>query len=467
VAGGPPAAGQISGAASSTTGSSGPSNTVNGFTGFSASLTIDDGTTLQSRYAFNVNADIGTLSTWTQTGSARHNVSFDATAPAGYRLDIATRRTGDLNRINDVSGCNGSADVSSVLGSSNVPPSSGSLHLVDPGFIPLEPVIIPIPPNITESLPFNQTGSATIFGVSNGVAQSHSLTFDWSASVSSQSCEVAVRMGQQNGTTTSCTACGYPGSPARTQSNDGHFVTVTFTSLCGNGVVDAQVSEQCDQGAANGSSESCCTVTCQLRGAGQVCRPSQGVCDVEDVCNGSSGACADVKSTAPCRSAVGACDVAESCNGLANDCPADAKSTAVCRAAVNGCDVAESCDGVADWCPADGVQSDGTPCSDNDVCSDGDLCGAGVCEPGPPLDCDDSDPCTADSCEGMGARGGCMHEPIPSCGAAVPAASPWGRALLAILLAAATVLLLEDRRRAGARRERGSRDGGSARKERR
>jgi cysteine-rich repeat protein len=80
-------------------------------------------------------------------------------------------------------------------------------------------------------------------------------------SVRSNSCESAVRGGESNGTVTGCLGCDYPGSPPRTQAADGHFVTVGFTPLCGNGVIDAEVSEQCDDG--NTMSGDCCSSSCQ------------------------------------------------------------------------------------------------------------------------------------------------------------------------------------------------------------
>lgn len=52
-------------------------------------------------------------------------------------------------------------------------------------------------------------------------------------------------------------------------------------------------------------------------------------------------------------------------------------------------------------------------CDDGLLCDGAESCGTGVCEPGAPLECDDFDPCTADSCvEGFG----CESEPIPGCG---------------------------------------------------
>ena len=61
--------------------------------------------------------------------------------------------------------------------------------------------------------------------------------------------------------------------------------------VCGDGVIDPRF-EQCDQGTQNGAPGSCCTVDCRFRPSGDVCRPAQDpVCDVEERCNGQSGAC--------------------------------------------------------------------------------------------------------------------------------------------------------------------------------
>ena len=47
------------------------------------------------------------------------------------------------------------------------------------------------------------------------------------------------------------------------------------------------------------------------------------------------------------------------------------------------------------------------PCSDQNPCTAGDTCSAGVCQPGTLLNCDDGIACTADSCTGSG----CSHQP--------------------------------------------------------
>src|SRR5205823_3700338 len=93
--------------------------------------------TFTSRYAWNINADTTVASTHDTSGNAQHNVTFNATAVGGYRLDISTSRVGALGRSADASNCDGSADTSGVTGNSNVAIAGdgGSLGLGDPGII--------------------------------------------------------------------------------------------------------------------------------------------------------------------------------------------------------------------------------------------------------------------------------------------------------------------------------------------
>jgi hypothetical protein len=114
-------------------------------------------------------------------------------------------------------------------------------------------------------------------------------------------------------------------------------------------------ASDCYLGCRNTSS-GVCTGAYELQPSGTVCRPSAGVCDLPDSCDGISNDCPDdVKSTAVCRASAGVCDVAESCNGVDNDCPTDAfkDSSVVCRAAANVCDAAEYCPGDDPNCPSD------------------------------------------------------------------------------------------------------------------
>jgi hypothetical protein len=104
------------------------------------------------------------------------------------------------------------------------------------------------------------------------------------------------------------------------------------------------------------------------RDAGTVCRPANGMCDVAEVCSGTSIDCpsdAFATATTQCRAAAGPCDVAESCTGTSPACPSDTlrPTTHVCRAAVQGgCDRPETCSGSSVQCPNDTFQPNGTVC---------------------------------------------------------------------------------------------------------
>ena len=72
----------------------------------SAAFTVSCGascSTFTSRYAWNINADTTVASTHDTSGNAQHNVTFNATAVGGYRLDISTSRVGALGRSARVS----------------------------------------------------------------------------------------------------------------------------------------------------------------------------------------------------------------------------------------------------------------------------------------------------------------------------------------------------------------------------
>ena len=75
------------------------------------------------------------------------------------------------------------------------------------------------------------------------------------------------------------------------------------------------------------------------------------------------------------------------------------------------CDDGNSC--TTDSCEPVGCSHvpvvDGTSCANGDLCDGSETCQAGTCSAGPPLDCDDGDACTADSCD---AVLGCEHAPI-------------------------------------------------------
>jgi len=145
---------------------------------------------------------------------------------------------------------------------------------------------------------------------------------------------------------------------------------------CGDGIVAP--GEECDGGP-------CCDA-CTFVDPGMVCRPSVGVCDVTEICTGTSGACPTDAFRPPtyvCRTtAPGGCDVPEYCTGSGPACPVDgfAPSTTVCRVSAGECDVAENCPGNGVMCPANGFASPTTVCrAPAGVCDVGENCtGTGI-----------------------------------------------------------------------------------------
>src|SRR5204863_8971055 len=114
--------------------------------------------------------------------TAQHNLPLHEQATRSYLLTVHTRRNGDMNRISDASGCDGSADTSATTGSqSGGTLSPGSLSLTDPGSTGSG--------GGDANVPFNQTNTAHIDGTSNGGTKVHTLTFTCNGSVRSHSCE--------------------------------------------------------------------------------------------------------------------------------------------------------------------------------------------------------------------------------------------------------------------------------------
>jgi len=175
----------ISAASVGTSSVTGSGNDADGSTTGSAAIVVNNGTQLNTRMEFNVNSDAGFLGSDDQSGTATHKITFNATAPGGYRLDISTSRVGDVNRINDdIFGCDGQAHISAVTGTTNIALNSGTLNIT--------PAVDLNNGSSTAETPFSQTsGTAQIFRVSNGVAQAHTLTFTWTASTRSNDCEAA------------------------------------------------------------------------------------------------------------------------------------------------------------------------------------------------------------------------------------------------------------------------------------
>lgn len=182
---------------------------------------------------------------------------------------------------------------------------------------------------------------------------------------------------------------------------------VCCDSECGGGATDACAACSVSAGAAIDG-------VCTTFPASHVCRPAAGACDVEEACDGAATACpADsyVAAGTRCREASGACDVEERCDGVSAECPSDALAgpATVCRPSAFPCDAEERCDRSSPACPADQLAPDGASCGDGLACNGAETCLGAVCIAGAPLDCDDDDACTIDSCA---EPAGCVHERV-------------------------------------------------------
>ena len=151
------------------------------------------------------------------------------------------------------------------------------------------------------------------------------------------------------------------GGPASTQGS-----LVGFR--CGNGIVDAGIGEQCDDG--NHNSNDCCTTTCQYDALGSVCAGDGNPC-TNDVCDGA-GTCMHEVRTGPCSDG-NQCSTGDTCT--AGVCVGTTLPDGTVCDDANQC-TSETCQGGV--CAAVNLP-DASPCDDNHLCTAGETCNAGAC----------------------------------------------------------------------------------------
>lgn len=185
----------------------------------------------------------------------------------------------------------------------------------------------------------------------------------------------------------------------------------------------------CEAGACRIAAAS--VVTCAAAGPcrASVCEPATGecaavlladdtACDDNNPCTSgdrcSAGACAGTTGGCPC---AGDSDCGgfvgagyDFCQGplrcIAGACTSDAALAVKCGAGTAGGCLTEACDPATGLC-ASVARPEGTLCDAGVACAPKGTCSRGVCVTGGP-DCDDSNPCTVDSCAG---EAGCQHAP--------------------------------------------------------
>jgi hypothetical protein len=210
------------------------------------------------KVGFNVNADAGAGLLAIEPAIAAFDLRFTLDHAASFDLNFDFFLGGQLRRLPDQDPCLGSISLGDIS-------IAKLVRLRDGAEFPLD-VVLP-----GASLDLDGTAATFTFAEQDSrllqfrgdpvETTAYQLTFIVSATAISQSCEVSARFGADNGSTTSCDACEYPGAGDRVRDDDGLFVIVSVASLCGNGSQDP--GEQCDEGAANGTEGSFCDAFCR------------------------------------------------------------------------------------------------------------------------------------------------------------------------------------------------------------
>jgi uncharacterized repeat protein (TIGR01451 family) len=195
-----------------------------------------------------------------------------------------------------------------------------------------------------------------------------------------------------------CQAGVCSGAPPVNCDDGNPCTTDTCDAVLGCQNIPVSNGSPCLDGNLCNGAESCQAGTCTA-GTALNCNDTN-VC-TNDSCDPASG-CVNtpVVNGLPCLDG-NVCNGSESCQagactpGTALNC----NDSNICT--TDTCDPISGCGNAA--------VLNGTTCSDGDVCNGGELCQAGVCTPGTPLSCNDSNVCTTDTCAPLF---GCQNAPV-------------------------------------------------------
>ncbi|TMA49444.1 MAG: hypothetical protein E6J76_13240, partial [Deltaproteobacteria bacterium] len=184
-----------------------------------------------------------------------------------------------------------------------------------------------------------------------------------------------------------------PGLPDGGVQTDQFTLVGRRAEICGNGFLD--LNEQCDLGAANGQPGSCCNANCTFASPSTACDDGDP-CTANDKCDGQ-GHCPVMSFTTAACTDNNACTTADTCDNAghcAGGPPPNCDDSNVCT--TDTCDPATGC-----------AHSNNTAsCDDGNACTTADTCAGGSCVGGPPPNCNDNNPCTAEGCD---PATGCTH----------------------------------------------------------
>ena len=153
----------------------------------------------------------------------------------------------------------------------------------------------------------------------------------------------------------------------------------------------------CDDGNLCTTGDSCQAGSCTASGA---LNCDDGNACTTGTCTPTSG-CAQLANTATCTDGNG-CTAGDHCTG------GQCVPTALVSCDDGNPCTADSCNPGDGSCTHNGAILNGAGCSDGNLCTPSDACLAGVCVGSGALNCDDSNPCTDDSCV---SASGCAHTP--------------------------------------------------------
>jgi MYXO-CTERM domain-containing protein len=203
---------------------------------------------------------------------------------------------------------------------------------------------------------------------------------------------------QPGNATTSCGKSSVNGLVGCKDCTDGEPTCTSDSCDVKGNCVNAQVADNtsCPDGDKCNGNEVCKTGKCT--------GPANFSCDDSNLCTADScdaqNGCGHQKLTGTSCADANKCNGDEVCNagacaaGTALDCNDNNPCTADSCSAVNGCI---------------NTKQNGTSCADANKCNGAEMCVTGSCTAGTPLNCDDNNPCTADSCD---PAGGCMHSAV-------------------------------------------------------